>query len=334
MKLLTWCFVWLLAGAGAVSAQPDLLPVLSEPAPVQSLQVPAAVIALPRGEHAILVEKQTQRFYIYGSVPGFRGLVRVFDTPCSTGEAFGPKQVEGDKKTPEGIYFIINEHLEKDLTPIYGPRAFPLDYPHLLDRHQGKTGYAIWIHGTNKPLKPMDTNGCVALENPDVLRLSAFVTRHVTPVIIQETIRYTDPETLVKQEAGVTRFLAGWIRAHLTGTYQEYAALYLPGSLPDVSTWEAWGHHLRRAEDAGNPFRIQISRKGIYRQGDMFVVAMDFELIQARTHHLLGRRRLFVHQPAGSKTLQIAGDEFQDAGRPRPALAVMAAGAERLLGSR
>ncbi len=334
MKSILWCLIWLLMCGMTASAQTGgPAPVLSEPPSLETLKVPAAVIKLPSGEHAVLVEKQTQRFYIYGTDPGTGAVTRVFDTACSTGEAPGPKQVEGDKKTPEGIYFIINEHLEKDLTPIYGPRAFPTDYPHPLDRRRGKTGYAIWIHGTDRPLTPMDTNGCVALENPDVLQLSAYVTRFVTPVIIQETIGYADPEEIAAWETDVTRFVAGWLRSHLYGTAGEFEALYLPGSLPDSRNWETWEYHRRMASEAGIPFRVQISRMGIYRDRDMFVAAMDFELIQGRAGHLLGRRRLFI-QTDGLRTFRIAGDDFQDMDRPRPSLAVLADAAERLLGSR
>jgi hypothetical protein len=336
MKSVLWCLIWMMICGVSVSAQTGgPAPMLSERLFLKSVPVPVpeAVITLPPGEHAVLVEKQTQRLYVYGAAPGTGTVTRVFDMACSTGEVSGPKQAEGDKKTPEGIYFIIDEHLEKDLTPTYGPRAFPIDYPHLLDRRQGKTGYAIWIHGTDKPLKPMDTNGCVALENPDVLRLSGYVTRYVTPVIIQETIRYADPEALSAWETQVTRFVAEWLRAHLTATAAEFEMLYLPGTLPNSRNWEIWAHHRRLAAEAGEPFRVQISRMGIYRYRGMFVAAMDFELIQGRNHHRLGRRRLFI-QPDGEKPFCVAGDDFQDLDRPRPSLAVLAAGAERLLGSR
>ncbi|MFO7990425.1 MAG: L,D-transpeptidase [Desulfotignum sp.] len=333
MKTMIWCLIWWLTCGVTAQAETGPVPVLSESTSVQSMPFPAAVILLPPGEHAVLVEKQTQRFYVYGADPVTGGVTRVMDTACSTGEASGPKQVEGDKKTPEGIYFIIDEHLEKDLTPTYGPRAFPTDYPHLLDRRQEKTGYAIWIHGTDKPLKPMDSNGCVALENKDVRRLSGYITRFVTPVIIQETIRYADPETIATQEIEVTRFVAGWLRTHLTGTGREFDTMYLPGSLPDSRNWEIWAYHRRLAAQAGEPFRIQISQMGIYHYQDMYVAAMDFELIQGQVHHLMGRRRLFI-QPDDLGRFRVAGDDFQDLDRPRPALAVLAAEAERLLGSR
>ncbi|MEX1298935.1 MAG: L,D-transpeptidase family protein [Desulfotignum sp.] len=333
IKTSIWCLVWLMTCGMTVSAQTGLPPVLSEPEAVRSAPLPAAVITLPLGEHALLVEKQTQRFFVYAADTGAGGVTRVFDTACSTGEIPGPKQVEGDKKTPEGIYFLIDEHLDKDLTATYGPRAFPTDYPHLLDRRQKKTGYAIWIHGTDKPLKPRDTNGCIALENADVLRLSEYVTRYVTPVIIQETIRYADAEENTKWEIQMTRFVAGWIRTQLTGTAEEFDALHLPGSLPDSQNWENWAYQRRLAADAGEPFRAQISQMGIYRVQDMVVAAMDFELIQGRDRHRLGRRRVFI-QSDGLGTLRVAGDDFQDLDPPSPSLAVLAAGAKRLLESR
>ncbi len=39
--------------------------------------------------------------------------------------------------------------------------------------------------------------------NPGVLRLSEYVTRHVTPVIIQQTIPYADPQDLLEWKTGV-----------------------------------------------------------------------------------------------------------------------------------
>jgi hypothetical protein len=295
--------------------------------------LPAAVIALPRGESAVLVEKQTQRFYIFRSDPDSSELIRVFDTNCSTGEASGPKQLEGDKKTPEGIYFLIDEHEDKDLTPIYGPRAFPTDYPHFLDRQQGKTGSAIWIHGTNKPLIPMDTNGCIALRNKDVLRLSDYVTQYVTPVIIQEAIQHTTADVQAAWGAAVTQFVDKWVRIQMTGTAGDYGALHLPGAYPDRFGWDAWKEQRQRAVVSGRPLQIQTSRMGIYRFKDTLVATMDFALIRGQEHLILGRRRLFL-QGKVPESLWIVADEFQNSDRLQPSLAILAAGAGRLQDSR
>ena len=145
--------------------------------------LPASIIILPENEKAILVEKETQMLYVYSKENGSLDLA--FKAPCSTGEAFGPKKKAGDKKTPEGIYFLTDIYEDRYLTPIYGKRAFPSDYPNFIDLRQGKEGSAIWIHGTDKSLKPMDSNGCVAMENDHILSLSDHIQLNSTPMCTQ-----------------------------------------------------------------------------------------------------------------------------------------------------
>ena len=115
--------------------------------------------------YVILVDKAAQEVLVYACNGQWR-LIRRF--PCSTGENNGPKQAAGDKKTPEGIYFCTRHYTQKDLSPIYGTHAFPLDYPNTMDQRAGRGGYAIWIHGTNKALQARDTNGCIVLVDDDI----------------------------------------------------------------------------------------------------------------------------------------------------------------------
>ena len=113
-------------------------------------------------DYAILVDKSQQKVYVYHR-----------DSPskphrtytCTTGENQGPKLRENDRKTPEGVYFFVRAIDKRELLSLYGSRAYALDYPNDIDRREGKNGHGIWFHGLNRPLKPRDTNGCVALEN-------------------------------------------------------------------------------------------------------------------------------------------------------------------------
>jgi hypothetical protein len=272
--------------------------------------VPAAVIVLPENQHAILVEKQTQRFYIFRNSQETGRLEPVFETDCSTGENPGPKEKEGDKKTPEGVYFLIDEYEEKYLTPIYGARAFPTDYPNFLDLHRGKTGYAIWIHGTDKVLKPRDTNGCIALENRDVAALSRYVTRHVTPVIIQETLAYAGALEVADRARTVRTFVDQWVQAHVFGTADQYLSFYAPGHQPDIRWWEAWETLRLPRHPGGEPVRIQTAGLGAYAHETTLVVVMEFALVLGDRRIGLGRRKLFV-EDQGAFGLQIVGDLFQ-----------------------
>lgn len=88
--------------------------------------------------------------------------------PCTTGQAEGDKLVEGDLRTPEGVYFVgyrIKRTLDWGL---YGNLAYSLNYPNPIDRIKGKTGGGIWLHGRGKEFLPRDTLGCVALKVPDM----------------------------------------------------------------------------------------------------------------------------------------------------------------------
>ncbi|WP_419785507.1 L,D-transpeptidase Cds6 family protein [Pseudodesulfovibrio sp.] len=110
--------------------------------------------------------------------------------PCTTGQSLGDKLVEGDLRTPEGVYFVghkINRKLDWGL---YGDLAYALNYPNPVDRIQGKTGGGIWLHGRGKEFLPRDTRGCVALKVPD-MRDMARELDFGMPVVIASNLTWT-----------------------------------------------------------------------------------------------------------------------------------------------
>jgi len=58
---------------------------------------------------------------------------------------------------------------------LYGSGALPIDYPNTLDRHLGRTGYGIWLHGvpsSQLSRTPFSSEGCVTMSNEHMSRLS------------------------------------------------------------------------------------------------------------------------------------------------------------------
>ena len=105
------------------------------------------------------------------------------------GKASGDKQVEGDNKTPEGVYFAQGHIDGRGLPERYGAMAIPLDFPNPVDRLQGKTGHGIWLHGVDDDKRieeAMVTEGCVAFYNPDIARLRNWLKGHQGVVVIAE----------------------------------------------------------------------------------------------------------------------------------------------------
>ena len=151
---------------------------------VAQSSLPAPLLHIAGGD-AIIVEKSTHWLYFYKDDL----LVKKFKV--TTGKRRGNKQVEEDKKTPEGVYFLTEFLEDKELPAKYGSRAIVLDYPNPIDKFQGKTGYGIWLHGTNDPPRlerPYDSRGCVVMLNDDVLSLADLVSLNSTPVIIVEKL--------------------------------------------------------------------------------------------------------------------------------------------------
>ena len=116
-------------------------------------------------ELLIAVDKARQQLAVFERRSPLR-LTRNFI--CTTGQMPGDKETEGDLKTPEGIYFVV-QRIGSGLEYLkYGTEAYTLNYPNPMDRLRGKTGYGIWIHGRGEPLAPLQTQGCVSLNNEDL----------------------------------------------------------------------------------------------------------------------------------------------------------------------
>lgn len=134
--------------------------------------------------HFIVVEKSTQKLMVFKQQESLK-LIKTF--VCATGENPGKKNISGDAKTPEGIYFITEIYEDKKIT-VFGSRAYHLDYPNVFDRHAGHLGDGIFIHGTNKTLIPFSTNGCITLANEDLDELSTYLSVNTIPIIVLENL--------------------------------------------------------------------------------------------------------------------------------------------------
>ncbi|WP_300461194.1 L,D-transpeptidase family protein [Desulfobacula sp.] len=268
---------------------------------------PSTIIQLPENEPVILVEKKSQTLFVYGGKTN--ALFVLFQAPCSTGEAYGDKLKAGDKRTPEGIYFLKNEYEDKYLSPIYGKKAFPTDYPNFLDKRAGKSGSAIWIHGTNKPLKPRDSNGCIALENSDILKLSGYVSLDKTPVIIVQEIKRVESPARIKQAQDIGRILTQWTAATENGSHHDYVSFYSPEDLPDIHWWDQWLSIRKQANKPVPHLRVKMDTTGIYYHNRVFVVVFDYFLTHKNNTLWIGEKKLFLENQ--NDQYKIIGEMFQ-----------------------
>jgi murein L,D-transpeptidase YafK len=139
------------------------------------------------------------------------------------GKAEGDKEVEGDNRTPEGVYFAQHHIDGKTLPEKYGTMAIPIDFPNPIDQLKGKTGHGIWLHGVERDSRIEEakvTEGCVAFYNKDIGNLSSWLKSHQGVVVIAEDFKDVNSEadlqlvrkhTLNWMEAWASRDVAAYI---------------------------------------------------------------------------------------------------------------------------
>lgn len=156
------------------------------------------------------IDKSRQTFFLLGQ---HSPLVLEETRPCTTGREPGDKQVQGDLRTPEGIYFLAGRITRPLDFTLYGDRAWALNFPNPVDRIKGKTGGGIWVHGRGEPLTPRDTRGCVALDNPDLAEIDHDFGFGM-PVIIAQSLEIGTPDPEFAATASALRQrVASWARA-------------------------------------------------------------------------------------------------------------------------
>ena len=139
------------------------------------------------------------------------------------------KERAWDRKTPLGVYFITERLDTRNLDDKYGVAAFPLDYPNAWDRQMHRTGSGIWMHGVdhnNPDRPPLDTDGCLALPNDEILLLAEVLEPLVTPVIVAREIVWTTAEELERTRLEFRLVLETWKRSLASGDHKTYLSLY------------------------------------------------------------------------------------------------------------
>ena len=115
--------------------------------PAAEGKVPAnLVLSSPTEKYVLAADASHSRLYVFENTENGYSLVDDFFMTIGR-EGMG-KLEEGDLRTPEGIYYVTSYLPGDGLPARYGPGAFPINYPNEYDRQQDRTGYGIWIHGT------------------------------------------------------------------------------------------------------------------------------------------------------------------------------------------
>lgn len=202
------------------------LKALRERPPANTL--PSQLLALSeRNKHAIAVDASRSRLYLFENTGNNVKLIG--DYYISVGKLGIEKKVEGDQRTPLGVYYITGSLNPVSLVDFYGVGALPINYPNPLDLKRGKTGSGIWLHGTPSEQfsrAPKASDGCVVLANPDLNYILNSVQAKTTPVVIADRLNWVTKASLDADKANFTLNLMAWRDAKVQSDAAKVMAFY------------------------------------------------------------------------------------------------------------
>jgi murein L,D-transpeptidase YafK len=204
--------------------------------------------------HAFVVDTSKSTLYVFENDDG--KLRYVNDYYVSIGKNGIDKFREGDNKTPLGVYHVTRWLSPEQLASrygkqsgLYGAGAFPLNYPNIWDRREGRNGHGIWLHGVpydtySRP--PRASNGCVALTNEDLKELAGSVQIGLTPVVITNGVDWVAPEANTAMRRELTKQLDGWRRDWESLDTEKYLRHYAADFSSGRDGLAKWSAHKRR----------------------------------------------------------------------------------------
>lgn len=232
--------------------------------------IPAEFLSLsPRNRHAIAIDASLSRLYLFENRSGDLRLIA--DFYISVGKSGTEKRVEGDARTPLGVYFILSNLDPKSLSDFYGAGALPINYPNMLDTKRGRTGRGIWLHGTPPnqfSRAPLASDGCVVLSNPDLQHIIRTVEVRTTPVVISPQIKWVSPHSVSAERQPFEQTLTAWRNAKSRGDMDQLLRFYTPDFHSFGKSLAEWTPSLRSEIDRSRGRPIQLKDLSFLRWTD------------------------------------------------------------------
>ncbi|MBF0278522.1 MAG: L,D-transpeptidase family protein [SAR324 cluster bacterium] len=281
---------------------------------------PASLIAYEKpGATALLVDKSECSVNVYQFNQHWENIYKV---DCDVGKVAGDKLKEGDLKTPTGFYQLSQAWTGKTLrkqygasAKIYGAGAFALNYPNYLDKVlYRKTGYGIWLHGTDKP-HPEATRGCIATSNEDLLELARFINLKATPFIVEEKIDFLPEIKIRKIRNELSDFVENWRKYWESDKTEKYLSLYSKKFKTQRFNYDQWKNYKRIVNRRNKNRKIELRDLVIFKVKGVYTVQFTQKYSSTRINST-GRKHLYVVRNQGK--LRIVSEKFENLPQHQP----------------
>ncbi|MCK9282731.1 MAG: L,D-transpeptidase family protein [Rhodocyclaceae bacterium] len=233
----------------------------------------------PDQKYAVVVDTQKSRLYLYQNDQGRPRFIA--DYYITQGKLGADKKMEGDKRTPIGVYHVTSSLSRQKLGDFYGSGAFPINYPNEWDKRMGRKGHGIWLHGTpsdtySRP--PRASDGCVVLTNQDLDTLSKNLQIGLTPVIISNNIEWLSHDDWQTERTSLLAMIEEWRHDWESRDIERYARHYSAKFSGDGQNLAQWVEQKRKVNASKSWIAVNTRNISMFRNpGKEDYVVVTFE---------------------------------------------------------
>ena len=263
----------------------------------------------PDQEHAIVIDTQKARLYLYRNDTRTGRPRLVTDYYMSYGKLGADKTREGDKKTPTGVYHVTSSLNPKKVGDFYGTGAFPINYPNEWDKRQGRKGHGIWLHGTpsdtfSRP--PRTSDGCMVLANSDLDALAKNLQIGRTPVIISNSIEWLSFDNWQNERAALGRKIEEWRSDWESRDVDRYLKHYSKKFATNRQNLEQFASQKRQVNARKEWIRIGLSNVSMFRdpgKDELVVVSFDQDYRSNNLNNQMRKRQYWIREDGAWKII-------------------------------
>ncbi len=216
--------------------------------------------------YLVVVDLPGARIHLFRNVDG--ALEPVGSRYAAMGRAGFGKEVEGDLRTPVGIYHVTGWMNDDKLPELYGAGSLPLTYPNLWDRFKSKTGHGIWLHGVPRQTyvrAPRSSEGCVTMANEDLLWLKPYVVSNRAPVVLADDVTWISRAKAAKDRESLMTRVESWREAWASKDTEQYLGFYGDDFSTAGLDKAQFGDHKRRVNDGKRYVKVKLSDVSLFR---------------------------------------------------------------------
>ncbi|AXX95675.1 L,D-transpeptidase family protein [Arcobacter ellisii] len=244
-------------------------------------------------KYVIVAQKEQSELSLYEKIGYDYKLV--LRNSVIVGESQGDKYLEGDKKTPEGAYELIEKKTEVD--QFYGPFALVTSYPNSFDMSLDKKGSGIWIHGMPfQGDREKFTRGCIALDNQELENLEKNIDYKKTILLTsQNEFEKASKDDIALILSSIYKWKDAWKYSNIEEYLSFYSKEFKKSDKSNFAQFEDYKKQIfSKNEDKTITFKnIDIAPYPNSLNKKMYKVLMDEEYLSPSVK-FYGKKELFL----------------------------------------